>query len=569
MHEESKKGASYLQREGRRSCIDIVPLRAWLIELLMRSAPIAFSAVAFIVVLPCAVLASSAGAAVWSRRTHITLITLDPSLGSSAVSSARHLSLAIRGGGSSLEGPVKPQRREKNAKAGKSRKKTGTGAGDGLTQRMASNDEETVVAAAVPPSEERSNLSKPKPKKTGLSDSEERFESALLSLGLALGTGGTDTIETSTTMDADGEVETIAYYQCSHCNSIVTSSDNSRPMTLLADYIVRTNGGTHLVQTLLSLVAVSMGVACLLLPPFPGIQNNKSTTAETLSLSMLRSSTKYRLMQQTLLLGAVRFLVAMLGAINLSASRIRQLGLRNARRHLEEVALHPVGQCLFSCSLLVAWLNSSAMGDYAASMRGSVVSIMNGAGTSGEDGASTATTRSQLLDLLSQQPPPWFSSREYGGAVIPLLILGPLLLRETISIVWTFSDLISISVSGTGPLSRLASSLTSATRSILDMFMFVLFKSEDWRNADSFHRQKSLSRLVDRWSQLLEWAVGALLAGDAAHSFWTLAFVPSSSTGGNMTFKRVLYKAICANMYVSALSSRRRRIASSTPVENT
>lgn len=463
-----------------------------------------------------------------------------------------------------MEGPSKPQRMKKKAKAGKSGRKPATGAGEGLTQRKESNDAENN-AAAVPSPEEHSNLAKLSPRKSGLSDSEQKFESALLSLGLALGSGGTDYIETSTAMDADadGEIETIAYYQCSHCSSTRPSS-NSKPVTLLADYIVKTNGGTHIVQTLLSLVAVSMGVACLLLPPFPRIQNNKSTTAESLSLSMLRSSTKYKLMQQTLLLAAVRYLVAMLGAINLSASQIRQLGIRNARRHLEQVALHPVGQCLFSCSLLVAWLKSSAMGDYAASMRGSVVSVMN---SSGEGGVSTTTTRSLLLDLLSQQPPPWFSSREYGGAVIALLILGPLLLRETISIIWTFSDLISISVSGDGPLSRLASSLTSATRSILDIFMFILFKSEDWRNADSFHRQKSLARLVARWSQLIEWAVGALLTGDAVHSFWTLAFVPSSSTGSNMTFKRVLGKAVCANMYVSFLLSRRRRSTSSTPMD--
>ena len=530
----------------------------------MRSASKAFSVVA-VIVLPCAVQAckrlpvsSDAAAVVRRRRTHIIL---DPSLGSSTVSSVRPLSLTIRGGGSSLEGSAKLQHRKKKAKARKSGRKH-TGARD--TQQNESSDEKTTAAA--PPPEEPLNLAKTSPQKTGLYDSEQRFESALLSLGLALGTGGTDYIETSSTMDADGEIETIAYYQCSHCSSIWTSSKISRPATLLADYIVRTNGGTHLVQTLLSLVAVSMGVASLLLPPFPQVRNNESATAESLSLSMLRSSTKYKLMQQTLLLGAVRYLVAMLGAINLSASQIRQLGIRNARRHLEQVALHPVGQCLFFCSLLVAWLNSSAMVEYAASMRGNVISVMNNAGTSGEDGVSTTSTRSHLLDLLSQQPPPWFSSREHGGAVIPLLILGPFLIRETISIIWTFSDLISISVSGDGLLSRLASSLISATRSILDIFMSILFKSEDWRNADSFHRQKSLATLVARWSQILEWTLAFLIAGDAVHSFWTLAFAPSSGTS-NLTLKCFLGKAVCANMYVSHLVRRRRRFTTSTPLD--
>ncbi|KAL7530705.1 hypothetical protein ACHAWF_003484, partial [Thalassiosira exigua] len=417
-----------------------------------------------------------------------------------------------------------------------------------------------------------------------LPEFERRFDAALVSAGLSLGTAGTDAdaVEGDDDDEAGGEEaaepEATAYYRYGHRRGAPASTSS-----VLVDYFLRTHGGTHAIQSALSLLASASGIACLCLPPFPAAgaaagATRGATDAKALSRGILRSGTKCQLMQQALLLAAAKHAAGLVGAAAIGASQIPRMGVRDARRYLEAVAADPVGQYLFYCSLLAVWMGwfggsggSGTMRGYLAMLRGSVVSIMNAhVATTDDGGAPQDTAMSQLLDALSQSPPPWFLSRPYGGSIVPVLVLGPVLLREVISVLWTISDVLTLIIASTGGATgKLLSGSLSGCRAVLDAFMSLLITSDKWRKADSFQRQRSLASLVSQCSLAMELAMGGILIGDAVVSFWTYAFgAPAIATGGSvggskggrLPFKCALGKIACAHLYLNFMLSKRKKI---------
>lgn len=431
--------------------------------------------------------------------------------------------------------------------------------------------------------------------------SERVFDTAVLSVGLSLGTAGTDVDNTNVNDGKGGKVDAVmAYYRHGHRNNDSRRRrrgnkyrynddeeeiQQQRPSVLISEYFVMTHGGTHIAQCLLSLLASMLGVACLLLPSFPShglgttIVSNKDATA--FSRYILLSTTKCQLLQQTLLVAMAKHASGIVGAINLGAHQIPRTGVRDARRRIELVASDPVGQYLFYCSLLAVWIGwfgggngSGRMGDYVAELKGNVISIMNAAAittTTTTDYSTTTTTTAptvQLLDALSQHPPPWFLCQSpYGvGHIVPFLALGPILLREVISVVWVCSDVLTLlSVSTSGMTGAILSRALTTSNAAMDIFMSTVISRERWRDADSFQRQRSLSFLVSRISLLMELAMGAVLLVDAAVSFWTYAFIGPTTTmtsgkiSGHYPFRSMLGKTVCAHLYINFLLSRMKK----------
>jgi len=437
-------------------------------------------------------------------------------------------------------------------------------------------------------------------RKDKLPYAERTFDSALVSLGLSLGTAGLDVDEDdivsvtdsgdSDEGDEDAESKattttTMAYYQYGH-NSQQQNQQYVQPSTsaVIANYFLKTHGGTHLLQCVLSLLASVLGMACLVLPPFPSAaalvaatasnnnNNNKvaSVTSVQLSKRILNSTTKHQLLQQTLLLAMAKHVSALVGAVILGAQRIPTLGIRNARRHLESVAVDPVGQYLFYCSILVVWLGwfGGASGvEFVSGLRRSVISIQNTASAAVAGGAENAEVEamSQLLDVLSQSSPPWFLSQSHGGAIISIIMLTPILLREVISIIWVVSDVLSLAFTTSGGITgKFCQGILSTARSILDAFMSIVISSDQWRKADSFQRQRTLARLVSQISLVLEVIVGAVLFGDAIQAFWGFSFGGGATSGAvvgtRLPLKIVVGKMACAHLYINFLLSRRRKI---------
>jgi hypothetical protein len=371
----------------------------------------------------------------------------------------------------------------------------------------------------------------------------------------------------------------MAYYQYGHRNSIyphnsrLSNQQSVPPATsaVVANYFLKTHGGTHAIQCILSLLASMLGMACLLLPSFPTAElvTAKSTAgidAQQISRGIYLACTKYQLLQQTLLLAVAKHLSGLIGALLLGAAKIPQLGIRDTRRHLERVASDPVGQYLFYCSLLVVWMNwfgggGSGMIQYMAGLKGAVVSIMNSstASSAAADGSSEqGTVAADLLNALSQSPPPWYLSQSRFGSIIPIVMLTPILLREIISIIWVMSDVLTLIFTSSGGLAgKFMLGVLSSSRSVLDAFMSILITADKWRKADSFQRQLTLANLVSQCSLGMELIMGAVLIGDAIVAF---AGKTGAAAGDRLPFKAVLGKIICAHLYLNFLLSRRKKI---------
>lgn len=414
----------------------------------------------------------------------------------------------------------------------------------------------------------------------GRSYSERAFNTAIGSVGLALGTAGTDV------NIVDGGYRDDDTDRGNKGQEEEEEGLDQRPASvLIAEYFLKTHGGTHIVQSWLSLLASVLGVICLFLPSFPssgvvvGTMTVVSMDATALARHILLSTTKCQLLQQTLLLAMAKYASGIFGAVYLSAYQIPQVGVRDVRQRLERVASDPVGQYLFYCSLLAVWMGwfgggggGGRMGEYIARMRVTVSSIMNAAAAASASTATTAndsTPTAKLLDALSQQPPPWFLCQSpYGvGNVIPLLLLGPILLREVISVVWVCSDVLTLlSTSLSGMAGMVLSRVLSISRATIDVVMCVLISRVRWRDANSFQRQLILSSLVSRISLWMELAVGGILMVDAALSIWTYAFIGYTTVssdvmgGGRVPFRSMLGKTVCTHLYFNFLLSRRKKV---------
>jgi hypothetical protein len=438
---------------------------------------------------------------------------------------------------------------------------------------------------------------------------ERAYDTALVSVGLALGTAGTDVDNTNVNDGRGGKVDSVmAYYKHGHRNNDSHHRGNKdryhddeeeeiqqqqqRLSVLLSEYFVMTHGGTHIAQCLLSLLASILGVSCLLLPSFP-LHGLGTTTiggsnkdAKAFSRHILLSTTKCQLLQQTLLVAMAKHASGIIGAINLGAHQIPRAGIRDARRRIELVASDPVGQYLFYCSLLAVWIGwfggggngTGRMGEYVSKIKGDVISIMNAAAiittttTTAADSTTTTSPTVQLLNALAHHPPPWFlcQSSPYGiGHIVPFLVLGPILLREVISVVWVCSDVLTLlSASTAGMTGAILSRMLTTSSTAMDVFMSTLISRERWGDADSFQRQRTLSLLVSRISLLMELVVGVVLLVDAAVSFWTFAFIggPTTTTtsgngkiSGHYPFRSMLGKTVCAHLYINFLLSRRKK----------
>jgi hypothetical protein len=163
---------------------------------------------------------------------------------------------------------------------------------------------------------------------------------------------------------------------------------------------------------------------------------------------------------------------------------------------------------------------------------------------------STNDKTAELLDGLSQNPPPWYFTQSTGGSIIPVIMLLPILLREIISIAWVISDVLTLAFTSSGGLTgKFMHSILLLARSILDAAMSIVVTSEKWRKADSFQRQRTSAKLVSQCSLSMELVVGAVLIGDAVQSFWRLALVPNVTGNASSapSFKMVLGKLACTH----------------------
>jgi hypothetical protein len=326
---------------------------------------------------------------------------------------------------------------------------------------------------------------------------------------------------------------------------------------ILANYIFQSHGGTHLLQTLASAVASLTGIsACVFaFGPNPKTIADAASASPTTAASMVAC---YLLFKQCAVMGMIKHGMGLIGMVLLSAKHIPQQGLYQTRQVVERLIQSredgAVSRYLFYCSWLVLW---------------------TALGVNNIDGSTVPWWMS--CDL----PPMW-------RGITVVCLLGPILLREVIHILWTASDVLSILASYSSSSSNRKDGVATLSKAILavsaagvDQIMNPIVRwtpgttSHDdttstnlqpWTESDAITRQRLLARGVTKLSSVLELYTAVLVGFDVASNclefvgispvtMWMSLFgiATSESSQPRPSLSKVVKSVICARLYLNFL----------------
>jgi hypothetical protein len=228
------------------------------------------------------------------------------------------------------------------------------------------------------------------------------------------------------------------------------------------------------------------------------------------AIAFHNSALGFTLLQRALLFAMIKHISGLLAGASIAAKAIPKIGLGQARQWVEQLVLDPVSQYVFYTALILLWLPSK-------------------------------------LRLVSC----WWWQQ---GWITPI-ILGPILIRETISNLLVISDiLVLVSV---GESSGMIETILKMSQSIINAVMSMLVSPKVWRGADPAQRQAILAKLVGRISLVLEVAVGVLLSCDLAFGLFGTAFFSGPK---RPPFRESLTRLICVRLYLHFLWVRKTKI---------
>jgi len=302
---------------------------------------------------------------------------------------------------------------------------------------------------------------------------------------------------------------------------------------VIANYFLKSHGGLHGIQSIMSLLSVFFGLGTYAVP-----SNNLSL--------------KVRLIQRTLICALSKHLSGFIAAATASANRIPDVGFRETRIRIENLALDPVTQYLFYCALLVLWMN------------GININMTDGLtkGTSTTTKAATATLNTKAAtDTITSSIIPWWLNDKRRLISITCLI-GPILIREIVSTIWVIADVLVLHhssnlLSSSSNNSSSSSMILKIGKRTIDAFMSLLLTPATWRNANAAQRQRLLAKLVAKISLSLEIGTGLILIVDAIRAFLDFSISPVKA---RPSFISVSKRLVCARLYINFLLVRRKKV---------
>ena len=227
------------------------------------------------------------------------------------------------------------------------------------------------------------------------------------------------------------------------------------------------------------------------------------------ALVVSNSSLRLIMMKRAMLFAMTKHVSGLLAAISMTATAIPEVGLRRARAWIEQLARDPVSQYVFYAALIMLWLPSNA----------------------------------------------WWLDSSLFSRLAPLVLLGPILLREMASTAFVISDILVLLTTSGGKEN--APRILQIGQSIMNAFMSILVTPSVWRSASAQTRQEILAKLTSRTSLIFELCVGLLLSLDALVSVWEFAFKPTEQ---RPSLTDVVKRILCARLYLNFLWVRRRKI---------
>ena len=269
-------------------------------------------------------------------------------------------------------------------------------------------------------------------------------------------------------------------------------SVEAAPSSVLAHYFLKSHGGAHALQSVCSLLAVLLSVgACVA----------KKGDLQNLFL------------KRAMLCAMTKHLAGLLAATGMTATAIPKIGLGQARRWMEKLARDPVSQYVFYAALLMVWSSSS--------------------------------TNSQN----------WYTSLPIVGKYVPLVLVGPVLIREVISMAFVLSDVLLLLQTSTE--TKATAAWWKASQAVANAVMSLLVTPTVWRTSTALQRQAILAKLTAKISLALELLTGLLLVMDAGMAIWEL--IMTTPRPSALTIARRL---LCARLYINFLWVRRTKIRS-------
>lgn len=289
------------------------------------------------------------------------------------------------------------------------------------------------------------------------------------------------------------------------------------PTSIVVHYFLKSHGGAHALQCLCSVLAAMAGVGAVII---------SSSHHPTLQLALLR---------RCLMFAMIKHVSGLIAASWMTAQGIPLIGYRQAVRWMQELATDPVAQYTFYTADLLLWLPQGESDTRKQQIHRKME-------------MTTAATAQ-----ASPQTTQWWQNYQF----IPLLVTGPVLLREIVSTLLVISDVLVLwSFSSTSGSFQHIQRLLNVVQSIVDAFMSLLVSPTVWRSAHSAQRQAILAKLTSKLSLSLEFAVGLFLTMDAAFAMTSFLFNLSTKS----SFWSLCKKLLCTRLYLEFLWTRRRKI---------
>lgn len=238
------------------------------------------------------------------------------------------------------------------------------------------------------------------------------------------------------------------------------------------------------------------------------LQTVCSLFAVLLSLGSLvtKGDLQSMFLKRAFLCAMTKHLAGLLAATGMTAQAIPSIGFGKARRWMEQLARDPVSQYVFYAALLLVW-------------------------------SSTGST--------------WYNGLPMFGKFIPLILTGPVLIREVVSMAFVLSDILLLLQTSTG----LTAVWWKTSQAFVNAGMSLLVTPTAWRSSTAIQRQALLAKLTAKISLGLEAMAGLLLVSDAGMALWQL-----SMTTPRPLLRNVALRLLCARLYVNFLWVRRRKI---------
>lgn len=222
------------------------------------------------------------------------------------------------------------------------------------------------------------------------------------------------------------------------------------PTSVIANYFLKSHGGVHWLQSLLSLLATASAF---------GAMQAVSKQSDKWTLILLR---------RTMLFAMLKHISGLLASASVAAQAIPKIGLSKARKWMEEIVREPVAQYVFYTALLLIWAPKSL-------------------------------------------PAVWWWPRH--GWVVSLLV-APILFREVISTLLVISDCMVLWSVGSNQENGALEQVLKVSQSTVNAGMSLVVGPTKWRPADPAQRQAILAALISKLSLAFEAGVGAFLILD-------------------------------------------------------